>query len=408
MDFKTICDLTKEEATECLKALGVKSHSEWSCGEIKSCIVEIIKAQEIKSCIVEINKAQDDKGKAKSALYFTKEEATEYLTALGVKPPPEWTILEMQACIPHLLKARCKNGSHENNAVNLSKEEMMEACSKAGVTLTGHEIIEDLATKLLKVDSVFKEIRDTCPMWCARAKEEVDEKGNDAHWRLRAFVEWLHEEEQKQVLNEEPDTGELNENDQDPADSQGVGKGYGMKTEPAASSSRGRKRGHASSSGGRKRGHEKGDGMKMAPAVTEISTSSSASGEMELASDSRQASRPSATEVDEESPPTTALAMKQKDPMKGEQELKEGKIAESSTGGSSYPASGSSADRLEGHAPIARGDSMETILAMSQETLIPEGHHEGADEQDDEDWVLRWNVIPQRESLSDAVPWCSE
>ena len=388
MDFKTICDLTKEEATECLKALGVKSHSEWSCGEIKSCIVEIIKTQ-------------DDKGKAKSALYFTKEEATEYLTALGVKPPPEWTILEMQACIPHLLKARCKNGSHENNAVNLSKEEMMEACSKAGVTLTGHEIIEDLATKLLKVDSTFKEIRDTCPMWCARAKEEVDEKGNDAHWRLRAFVEWLHEEEQKQVLNEEPDTSELNKNDQDPADSQGVGKGNGMKTEPAASSSRGRKRGHASSSGDRKR-------MRMAPAATEISTSSSASGEMELASDSRQASRPSATEIDEESPPTTALAMKQKDPMKGEQELKEGELAESSIGGSSYPASGSSADRLEGHVAIAKGDSMETIFAMSQETLIPEGHHEGADEQDDEGWALRWNVIPQRESLSDAVPWCSE
>ena len=374
MDFKTICDLTKEEATECLKALGVKSHSEWSCGEIKSCIVEIIKAQ-------------DDKGKAKSALYFTKEEATEYLTALGVKPPPEWTILEMQACIPHLLKARCKNGSHENNAVNLSKEEMMEACSKAGVTLTGHEIIEDLATKLLKVDSVFKEIRDTCPMWCARAKEEVDEKGNGAHWRLRAIVEWLHEEEQKQVLKEEPDTGELNENDQQKTvpselrkatDShgsrlRGVGKGYGMKTEPAASSS-----------GGRKRGHEKGDGMKMAPAVTEISTSSSASGEMELASDSRQASRPSATEIDEESPPTTAVAMKQKDPMKGEQELKEGKIAESSTGGSSYPASGSSADRLEGHAPIDRGDSMETLIAMSQETLIAGGHSEVESEHEDE------------------------
>ena len=45
---------------------------------------------------------------------------------------------------------------------------------------------------------------------------------------------------------------------------------------------------------------------------------------------------------------------------------------------------GHPADRLEGHAPIARGDSMETLLAMSQETLIAGGHSEVESEHEDE------------------------
>ena len=174
----------------------------------------------------------------KTVSSMTKAEAAEYLTELGEKPHPGWTSLEIKARISEILKARGKAKVNLGISSNSPKKDMIDACSNAGVVLTGHETKGDLMRKLrerLEQDmdgdgamimtfgkhdgKSFTEIRSTCPGWCTWAKTIVDESGDDAHWKMRQFVAWLRAEEHKQATEEDDQDEGPSENDEPKKDS---------------------------------------------------------------------------------------------------------------------------------------------------------------------------------------------
>ena len=143
---------------------------------------------------------------------LTKAEANEWLRELGEEPRARWASMEIKSRIAEILDLLTEEDNRlPRNLTSMRKADLQRECTDRGIHFTEHETRGSMVRKIREQaeaemggksksimgfgkhsDMTYEEVVESDPAYARRARETVQEEGQNCNWRLRKFVAWLN------------------------------------------------------------------------------------------------------------------------------------------------------------------------------------------------------------------------